>query len=111
MPKPHRVFFVALLALFTLPAHGFAEDAPRSDKVGRLPHVTFDVKKKQVRVECEALAVDAPLEFFCVTTGGSEHESVLRTPAKPSHIHTALLAIGLKPGRPVQYSEALKKWQ
>jgi hypothetical protein len=113
MPIPHRVFFVALLLL---PILVRAEDAPKSDetakadKVGRLPSVTFDVKKKQVRVECEALAVDAPLEFFCVVNGGSEHESVLRTPAKPSHIHTALLAIGLKPGRPVQFSEALKKW-
>jgi hypothetical protein len=109
MPKPYRVFFFAALILAAPSA--FAEDAPKSDKVGKLPGVTFDVKKKQVRVECEALAVDAPLEFFCVVNGGSEHESVLRTPAKPSHLHTALLAIGLKPGRPVQYSEALKKWQ
>jgi hypothetical protein len=79
-------------------------------KVGRLPHVTFDAARKQVRVECEALEVDAPLEFFCVLTNTSEHESVLRTPAKPSHIHTALLAIGLQPGKPVEYSESLKKW-
>jgi hypothetical protein len=79
-------------------------------KVGKLPHVEFDVKQRQVRVECESLGVESPLEFFCVRSGGSEHESVLRTPAKPSDIHTALLAIGLKPGRPVQYSEALNKW-
>src|SRR5215212_5409671 len=119
MPKPHRVF---LFALLLLPVVALADDvaapdplagdAPRDkgEKVGRLPHVSFDVKKRQVRVECEALGVDAPLEFFCVQSGGSEHESVLRTPAKPSHVHTALLAIGLKPGRPVQYSESLKKW-
>jgi hypothetical protein len=113
MPKPYRVFFFVALVLapFLAPLFACAQDAPNADKVGRLPHVTFDVKKKQVRVEAEALAVDAPLEFFCVQNGGSEHESVLRTPAKPSHIHTALLAIGLKPGRPVQFSEALKKWQ
>jgi len=113
MPIPHRVFFVALLFLSVVARAEDAPkpgDAPKSDKVGRLPNVTFDVKKKQVRVECEALAVNAPLEFFCVVSGGSEHESLLRTPAKPSHIHTALLAIGLKPGRPVQFSEALKKW-
>ena len=107
MPRPHRVF---LLALLFLPALCFAQDKPPAEKVGRLPHVTFDVNKKQVRVECEALAIDAPLEFFCVINGGSEHESVLRTPAKPTHIHTALLAIGLKPGKPVQFSEALRKW-
>lgn len=79
-------------------------------KVGKLPFVAFDAGRRQVRVECEALGVDAPLEFFCVRVGGSEHESVLRTPAKPSDIHTALLAIGLQPGKPVTYSEALNKW-
>lgn len=79
-------------------------------RVGKLPFVAFDAGRRQVRVECEALGVDAPLEFFCVRVGGSEHESVLRTPAKPSDIHTALLAIGLQPGKPVTYSEALNKW-
>ena len=82
----------------------------RTAGIGKLQHVTFDAKARQVRVECEALGVEAPLEFFCVRVGGSEHESVLRTPAKPSDIHTALLALGLQPGKPVQYSEALNKW-
>lgn len=87
------------------------EDAkPQAAGVGKLPFVSFDVKKRQVRVECEALEVESPLEFFCVRTGGSEHESVLRTPAKPSDIHTALLAVGLKPGKPVYYSPSQEKW-
>ena len=93
----------------TKPAKPPAAQKP-GDKLGKLPHVTFDAKKRQVRVECEALDVEAPLEFFCVLVNTSEHESVLRTPAKPSHIHTALLAVGLEPGRPVEYSESLKKW-
>jgi hypothetical protein len=88
-----------------------AEEAKaQGGKVGKLPFVTFDAKRKQVRVECEALGVDAPLEFFCVRNGGSEHETVLRTAAKPSDIHTALLAIGLQPGKPLSYSEAANKW-
>ena len=88
-------------------------DAPAGaagDKVGHFPHVTFDVQKKQVRVECEALAVNAPLEFFCCLNGTNEHEAVLRTPARPSDIHTALLAIGLKPGQPMSFVESTKKW-
>jgi hypothetical protein len=94
-------------------AAGAAPAAPAGadkPKVGKLPHLTFDIAAKQVRVEAEALEVEAPLEFFCVLTNTAEHESVLRSPAKPSDIHTALLAIGLKPGRPVSYSEALRKW-
>jgi hypothetical protein len=74
--------------------------------VGRLPHVTVDVPHRQVRVECEALHCEAPLEFFCVLAGTSEHESVIRTRAKPSDIHTGLLMIGLTPGEPLKYSKA-----
>ena len=51
-----------------------------------------------------------PLEFFAVINGTSEHESVLRSPAKPSHVHLGLVMIGLEPGSPVKYSEAAKKW-
>jgi hypothetical protein len=72
--------------------------------------VQVDVRKKQVRVDCQALGVEAPLEFLCVLSGTNEHESVLRTPALPSHVHAALLMIGLEPGEPVKYSEAAKKW-
>jgi hypothetical protein len=35
---------------------------------------------------------------------------VLRSKVKPSHLHAALLLIGLKPGEPVRYSESLNKW-
>jgi hypothetical protein len=87
-----------------------AAPAQPAGKIGKLPHVEFDVEKKQVRVECEALAVNAPLEFFVCSAGTAEHEAVLRSQAKPSHIHTALLAIGLKPGQPLTFLEATKKW-
>jgi hypothetical protein len=102
---------VALCLAFAAASRADEQAAPDGkSKVGKLPHVTFDVKARQVRVEAEALDVDAPLEFFCVLNNTAEHEAVVRSPAKPSHIHTALLAIGLKPGRPVTYSEALRKW-
>ena len=77
---------------------------------GKLPFIEVDVKSRQVRVECEALGVDAPLEFFCVLAGTAEHEAILRTRAKPSHIHLALLMLGLEPGQPVRYSEAASRW-
>ena len=77
---------------------------------GKIPHVEVDVKSRTVRVECEMLGVEAPLEFFCVEAGTSEHEAVLRSKAKGSHLHLALLMIGLEPGTPLTYSEAAKKW-
>src|SRR6478735_220095 len=79
-------------------------------KAGKLPFVKVDVAKKQVRVECEVIGCPNPLEFFCVVAGTSEHESVLRTRSRPSHVHLGLLMIGLEPGEPVHYIEQQKKW-
>src|SRR4051812_12809011 len=84
--------------LLTISCAAAADAAPKTDKAGVLPHLTFDVKKKQVRVECEALAVEAPLEFFCCRNNTNEHEAVVRSPVLPSDLHTALLACGLQPG-------------
>lgn len=40
------------------------------------------------------------LEVFVCTPDSKEHESLVMTRAKPSDVHTALIAIGLVPGRP-----------
>ena len=109
---------VLLLATLLLPACASSQvssiaptTAPTTAPAGgKLPHVQVDVKARQVRVDAETLAVDAPLEFFCVLSGTNEHESVIRTPARPANIHLALVMIGLEPGAPVQYSEATKTW-
>jgi len=78
--------------------------------VGKLPHIDVDVANKRVRVECEALHVIAPLEFFACVAGTSEHEAVVRSEARPSHLHLALVMLGLTPGQGVHYDEREKKW-
>ena len=77
---------------------------------GKLPFIDVNVKHKTVRVECEALRVQVPLEFFACVAGGPEHEAVVRTKARPSHLHLALVMLGLEPGRGVHYDEGSKKW-
>lgn len=106
MRRVHVLLAVVSIALLAGAAR--ADDVAKP-RVGKLPHLEFDVDAKQVRVECEALDTSAPLEFFCCETGTNEYESLLRSSVTPSNVHTALLAIGLKPGSPVTYSEALKK--
>jgi len=101
---------VLTLALLNLPLCAQPVAPASQPGIGKLPRIAVDVRNKQVRVECEALHCEAPLEFFCVVAGSSEHESVIRTRAKPSDIHTALLMIGLVPGEPLKYSEGTKKW-
>lgn len=105
------LFSCLALMLAGDPARGQPATAPAAgDKIGKLPGVEFNVPRRQVRVACEALAVDAPLEFFLCRAGTAEHESLLRTEAKPSDVHTALLAIGVKPGEPLTYLEKAEKW-
>jgi hypothetical protein len=101
------------LALVALLAVACRADEPAtlpSAANGNLPSIHVDAKARTVAVECQALNVNIPLEFFCVTDGGNEHESVLRTPAKPSDIHFALLMLGLTPGEPATFVPARRLW-
>lgn len=84
--------------------------APATTQPAKLPHISIDAAKREVRVDAEMLGVDAPLEFFCVQNGTNEHESVLRSPVKASQMHLAMLIVGLQPGKPLTYVEATKKW-
>lgn len=104
------VAIVAAGLLAPSPARSAKPQAGEGAKAAKLPHVSFDVDKKQVRVECEALRVGGPLEFFLCRAGTAEHEAVLRSRALPSHVHFALLAIGLKPGAPLTFVEETEKW-
>jgi hypothetical protein len=95
----------------TQPGNAAPTTLPAGDPANfALGPVRIDAKKKQIRVECQALNVDMPLEFFCVMNGGPEHETVLRTAAKPSAIHFGLLALGLTPGEPAHYDKPTNTW-
>ncbi len=43
------------------------------------------------------------LELIACVAGTREHESLVAAPVRPSHLHAALLTIGLEPGRPHRY--------
>jgi hypothetical protein len=96
------------LTVLALPA--LAQQEPAKPDASKMPHMSVDVAKKQIRVECQALNPQMPLEFFCCMSGTAEHEAVLRSPVMPSHLHLGLLMLGLQPGEPVRYSKAADKW-
>lgn len=108
MTRSRSTLTVLLAAL--LSCEGIGAQTTQPAEVVRFPGVTIDRAQRQIRVECQALVIDAPLEFVCVTNGGPEHESILRTPAKPSHIHAGLLMLGQEPGSPMKFSEAKQSW-
>lgn len=71
------------------------------------PGVRVDVSKKLVEfdgwVPIDAHNPKSPrvyLEVIVCTFDSKEHESLVVTRAKPSHVHAALLMIGLEPGAP-----------
>jgi biopolymer transport protein ExbD len=89
-----------------LAAPAAAASAPQAG----FPFIRIDAARRRIEVDCEALNVDIPVEFFCVQAGGNEHESILRTQAKASHIHAALLILGLTPGGCVHYDQVTHVW-
>ncbi len=103
------VFSKAFVVVLLVCSPAFAAE-PATQPVGHFPFLDVDARTRMIRVECEALDCRAPLEFFCCAFGTNEHESVLHSKVKPSHLHAALLMLGLKPGEPVHFSEAKNAW-
>jgi hypothetical protein len=67
----------------------------------KLP-VWIDNQHKQVVFLAASCRADWPLEFFA-TLRDRSYESVVVTDVRPSLIHAGLLAVGAKPGKPVQF--------
>ncbi len=71
------------------------------------PHVRVDVEAKVVEFDARVPTVmndptmaPAFLEVVVCIPDTKEHETLLVTQARPSHVHAALLMIGLEPGSP-----------
>lgn len=81
--------------------------ASPSAMVEVFPHVRVDRAAKVVEFD-GVVAVDCHdevtprvyLELFVCTPDTREHESLVVTSARPSHIHAAMLMVGLVPGAP-----------
>src|SRR5688572_27585730 len=103
--------YAALLAaMLLLPSCATAQHPPAAQTVGKFPFLEADARERVVMCECEAIRINTPETLFIFINGTSEHEAVLRSKVRPSHLHAALLASGLKPGEPVQFNETTRKW-
>jgi hypothetical protein len=70
----------------------------------KLPGIKVDIKNKTVDIEASVATPDAKwLELLACTKGTREYESILTVTARPTHIHLALLMVGLEPGAPMQW--------
>lgn len=68
----------------------------------------IDTKRKLVVVSGEVCLTEGQLEMFACPKGTKEHESIVAVHCKPQFVHAALLAVGAKKGKPVQFMPEYK---
>lgn len=104
MNKPLSLF-VAMIMILSLPlaAEEAAPAQPAEQKPGeevtvRRGGVVLYPAKKRIEMEGKFVLPEGPVEYFAVTLGGKEYESLIAVDAVPSALHLALIVIGMKPG-------------
>lgn len=65
--------------------------------------VYLNAKKKSVWLKTEVVMNNGLLEMLCCLKQTKEHESIFALDAKAATVHAALLAVGAKVGKPVQF--------
>src|SRR5262249_14512095 len=65
--------------------------------------VWVDMKLRRVILQGRVCFREGPLELFACLTNTKEHESIIAVRTKSFVVHTALLAVGAKPGAPVEF--------
>ncbi|HPD17612.1 MAG TPA: YdjY domain-containing protein [Planctomycetota bacterium] len=96
----HRTVALAFVCL--LASCSAAEDAPKAPAppakgAPQLPDIRLDLKAGTVEIDGTFCVGEYPLELLVCQNTMKDYESMISSPAKPSLLHTALLALGLKP--------------
>ena len=98
-----KLFIPVFLTAFLILSHALAETSAPIKRLedGRIEmgEVTIDPQKRSLTFPATVNMQTGMVEYVVVTSTGKTHESVLRTEAKPFHIHTAMLLLGAKGGR------------
>jgi hypothetical protein len=80
-----------------------ADNADNLKKLHPVYPVWLDAAGKQVVMVGEICQTNAPLEMFICPRGIKDHESIISVNTEAYIVHAALVAVGAKPGKPVQY--------
>ena len=76
---------------------------PELKRLSPKEDVWIDVVNKRVVVGAKVVLDKGLIEVFACPEHSKEHEAVVATHSTARLVHTALLAIGLEPGRPVSF--------
>ena len=87
------------------PAPPPAEQPDKPDQPRQpFPHIQVDLKNRVVDLDAKVILRQGDwIELLGCSPNTREHESIVTVAAKPSHVHGALLVIGLKPGAPISW--------
>ncbi len=109
--KHHAILATLLFAL--TPTCVLAQDASHAKMAKVFDHIRVNVADHIVEfdgfvaIDCHhPQTPDVYLEVIVCALDSREHESLVATRARPSHIHAALLAAGLEPGAPGGWEHA-----
>lgn len=112
---PNTLAFLTLIAAPLQSAHGqpaegstgpaegqASSDLPQANLAleFKLPGLVVNKEDRCVDIDATVCLVRGPLELIACTKGTKEHESIIAVEAKPIHIHTALLLLGVQAGNP-----------
>lgn len=100
---------LARLGADSQPAASQPTTAPRGPAHFQ-PGVMIDWQERAVIVASRVVLRRGPLEFFACLAG-KEHESILRLEASAMHIYMALGLIGLTPGHPPTWDDAINDYR
>ena len=98
---PSLLLTAALLA--ALPAEAGTQPAS-APAVVAFEHLRADLAARRIALDARVAHAEGPVEFLLCLRNTKDYESVLATDAPPSQVHAALLALGLSPGKPAQWS-------
>ena len=92
----------------TRPQRSRTKDPPGMKRLMPQYDVWIDPKHKRVVADGMVVFREGPLEMFACPKGTKEHESIIAVDSKAYAVHAALLAVGAKAGKPVQFDPQYK---
>ena len=90
------------------PKQGELPVDPKWKRISPNQPIWIDRENKAVIVAGEICHREGPLEMFACPQGTKDYESVVAVHCQSYLVHTALLAVGAKPGHPVEFDKVYK---
>src|SRR6266404_5153163 len=102
-PITWSLSIVLLVALTSLGSRIDAQGGPKKVEIGKNVFIEVDGEQRRVLVDAYVCLRQGQLEQLLTRKRTKEHEAILAADVDARVIHSALLAAGAEPGKPVQY--------